>query len=330
MHIIYQSLNFSDYSHTMLGAACCLGFFGFLRVGEFTVNSPFNPKMHLAANDVQADSLVNLGSFRIHIKCSQTDPFHQGCYIYTGAGKRDLCHVRALSQYLHVCGSTPGPLFLLSESTPYIANGWHPVFNLSFPLLGSLVCNTGHSFRISAATSAASGGLPDHVIKTLGTWSIDAYQIYIHTPISTIVGVASLLTWHVFLAYLSLFLVVFVGCLGTLVVRGQGFPQPWAPLSLSDLAASARRVPSAWNGGSWLGCGDLPAMGAVFYLGAGWPQWKPLGIPGTHLPLKRGSWLNLVKCNLTMLTTTSLAVKRSTSLAVKRPMCLAGIQRSIP
>jgi len=33
-------------------------------------------------------------------------------------------------------------------------------------------------------------------------------------------------------------------------------------------------------------------MGAVFYLGAGWPQWKPLGIPGTHLPLKRGSWLN--------------------------------------
>ena len=48
----------------------------------------------------------------------------------------------------------------------------------------------------------------------------------------------------------------------------------------------------AWNGGSWLGCGDLPAMGAVFYLGAGWPQWKPLDIPGTHLPLKRGSGLN--------------------------------------
>ena len=47
----------------------------------------------------------------------------------------------------------------------------------------------------------------------------------------------------------------------------------------------------AWNGGSWLGCRDLPAMEAEFYLGAGWPQWKPLGVPGTHLPLKRGSWL---------------------------------------
>ena len=32
-------------------------------------------------------------------------------------------------------------------------------------------------------------------------------------------------------------------------------------------------------------------MGAVFYLGAGWPQWKPLGIPGSHLLLKQGSWL---------------------------------------
>jgi len=39
-------------------------------------------------------------------------------------------------------------------------------------------------------------------------------------------------------------------------------------------------VMGAWNGGSWLGCGNLPATGAVFYQGAGWPQWKPLGIPG--------------------------------------------------
>jgi len=56
-------------------------------------------------------------------------------------------------------------------------------------------------------------------------------------------------------------------------------------------------VTGAWNGGSWLGCGDLPAMGEVFYLGAGWPQWKPLGILGTLLPLKRGSWLNINNFN---------------------------------
>ena len=35
----------------------------------------------------------------------------------------------------------------------------------------------------------------------------------------------------------------------------------------------------------WLGCGDLPAMGAVFYLGAGWPQWRPPGYPRQPLSI---------------------------------------------
>ena len=120
----------------MLGAACCLGFFGFLHVG-----------------DVQADSLVNLGSFRIHMKCSQTDPFHQGCCIYTGAGKRDLCPVRALNQYLHVCGSTPGPLFLLSESTPLHRQWLTSSIQSILSTAGVPGCNTGHSFCIRTARS---------------------------------------------------------------------------------------------------------------------------------------------------------------------------------
>ena len=109
---------------------------------------------------------------------------------------------------------------------------------------------TGHSFCIVGTTiSAASCGLPDHLTKTLSKW----FRIRIRsicTPITTIVGVASQLTWQVLLAHLSSFLVVFVGCLRTLVVRGQDFPQLWAPLSLSKLVWVAPRVPSAWNGGS--------------------------------------------------------------------------------
>ena len=67
MYIIFRSLNFSDYSHTMLWAACCLGCFGFLRASEFTVNLFLNPDIHLAVSDVEADSLINPGSYRIHI-----------------------------------------------------------------------------------------------------------------------------------------------------------------------------------------------------------------------------------------------------------------------
>ena len=39
------------------------------------------------------------------------------------------------------------------------------------------------------------------------------------------------------------------------------------------------------RGGLWLGCSVVPAMGALFSLGAGCQKWKPLDIPGTQPPL---------------------------------------------
>lgn len=198
MLIIYCSLDFSVHDHTMLWAACCVWFFGFLPAGEFTVNSPFDPTMHLTVNDIQADSLSNCKNFRIHIKCSETDPFHQGCYIYTGTGtgKQDLCPMRALVQFLHLRGSARGPLFLLSDGTPlssqWLASSITSIFSSSRSRVPG--CSPGHSFHIGAAISVAYCGVPDHLIKTLGRWSSDANQLYICTPVSTILGVASQLT----------------------------------------------------------------------------------------------------------------------------------------
>ena len=51
-------------------------------------------------------------------KCFKTDPFRHGCLIYIGTGKPDLCPVRTITQYLHLRGSNPASLFLLSDGTP--------------------------------------------------------------------------------------------------------------------------------------------------------------------------------------------------------------------
>ena len=70
LRAIQHRLDFSRRDHVVLWTACCLGFFGFLRAGEFTVNSAFQPSIHMTVAYLQADSLVNPTCFKVHIKCS--------------------------------------------------------------------------------------------------------------------------------------------------------------------------------------------------------------------------------------------------------------------
>lgn len=89
----------------VLWTTCCLGFFGFLRAGEFTVNSSFNPTSHLMLADIQVDSPLNPLSFRIFIKCSKTDPFCRSCFVFLDCGSFLLCPVVSLENYLNIRGS---------------------------------------------------------------------------------------------------------------------------------------------------------------------------------------------------------------------------------
>ena len=105
-----------------------------------------------------------------------------------------IAGIMRLGQYLHICGSTSGPLFVLTVGTPQNGQWLTSSIQSILSLAGVLRCYTGHSFRIGAATLTASCGLLDHLIKTLGRWSSDVYQLYIHTSISNIVGVTNPLT----------------------------------------------------------------------------------------------------------------------------------------
>ena len=102
----------------MLWAACCLGFFGFLWAGEFTVNCAFDPSIHLTVQDLQVDAEANPSSLRVRIKSSKTDPFRQGFFIYLGRGQACLCPISAILTYLHPRGPSSGPLFINIHGQP--------------------------------------------------------------------------------------------------------------------------------------------------------------------------------------------------------------------
>ena len=60
-----------------------------------------------------------------------------------------------------------------------------PQENRLFPFSGTrrvrpLCPIKGHSFRLGAASTAATASLPDWLIKVLRRWSSDCYQLYIH------------------------------------------------------------------------------------------------------------------------------------------------------
>ena len=62
---IQRSLDLSTRDHIMLWAVCCLGFFGLLRAGEFTVNVSFQPSIHMTVSDLQADTMVDPMCYKV-------------------------------------------------------------------------------------------------------------------------------------------------------------------------------------------------------------------------------------------------------------------------
>ena len=108
------------YHHTMIWAACCTAFFGFMRCGEFTLpsHSAYDPTVHLSFSDVAVDSRTCPTFIRLTIKQSKTDRFRQGRFIYLEKTNCEVCPVEAILQYLSVRGATPGPLFLSDDRKP--------------------------------------------------------------------------------------------------------------------------------------------------------------------------------------------------------------------
>ena len=125
---------------------------------------------------------VNTKPGVVEITYSKTDQFGKGCFVVFALFDSCLRPVTALMSYLRLRGGEADPLFIFADKSPLTkvklfthlrkllsAAGWQGNYSL-------------HSFRVGAATTAASLGFPDHLIKALGRWSSDAYKVYIKLP----------------------------------------------------------------------------------------------------------------------------------------------------
>ena len=168
----------------MLWAVCCVGFFGFLRSGEMTAPEvgEIDPGQHLSFLDITVDDVENPRSLAVRIKQSKTDSFRQGLSIVLSRTELLLCPVAALLAYLVVQGNSEGPLFLL-RGKPLTCPKLVLKLRKAVAVTGLQPEKyAGHSFRIGATTTTAVCRVPVDIIKTLGRWKSQAYQLYVRIP----------------------------------------------------------------------------------------------------------------------------------------------------
>ncbi len=180
----------------MLRAVCCLAFFAFLRAGELTVPSDreYDATVHLSRGDIEIENPRSPSALSVRIKQSKTDPFRRGVSLYVGHTRSALCPVAAILDYLCARGPDPGPLFTFSDGRYQTKQRFVSAIREALKRAGVDQSKySGHSFRIRAATTAASRGMEDSIIQTLGRWESLAYLQYVQIPRPLLAGYSNLL-----------------------------------------------------------------------------------------------------------------------------------------
>jgi hypothetical protein len=131
--------------------------------------------------------------FILTLKQSKADPFRKGVDIKLFCTNSALCPKCQLArylkrrQYLFQGSASTDSCFINDNGAPLTRADFLRYLNITLTAAGfDNKLYTGHSFRIGAATSAASVRIEDHLIKTMGRWSSDSYCRYIQTPASAL------------------------------------------------------------------------------------------------------------------------------------------------
>ena len=134
-----------------------------MQVGKFTYPSmgAFTSD-RLSPRHIVVDSHTTSTHLTEDVRTSNTDPFKAGMTLLQGLTGDILCPVTAVLEFLAICPSSPGPLFLFKDdsalSCPSLVQVLHQALRTARVDDSQF---SGQSFRIRVATTVVRVGLPD-------------------------------------------------------------------------------------------------------------------------------------------------------------------------
>ena len=178
----------------LLWAACCLGYFGFLRSGEFTTTTTLPLQPAVCVSDVAVDSHHSPSIVKVTVRRAKTDPFGEGVNIFIGKTGTAICPVMAILHFMAVRPNVEGPNLVHANGSPLTRDQFVQMVKRALRTANiDATAYSGHSFRIGAASAAAAAGVPAYFIKMLGRWESEAYHLYIRTPRESLASISQLI-----------------------------------------------------------------------------------------------------------------------------------------
>ena len=167
----------SKENRNMVWCAMLFGFYGFLRISEYTNPNKWkysDKTRTLTSEDIDYhDDYIS-----INLKKSKTDQGQQGTTITLARNDTGLCPIKAYQKYIKSRSFQEGPFFVFKDSSFLTPQTFNQIIKSALPPTQQGVYSS-HSLRSGAASTAAAKGYPTYIIQSLGRWSSEAYRTYI-------------------------------------------------------------------------------------------------------------------------------------------------------
>ena len=158
---------FSAYYQILYNAMFNVAFFAFLRPGEMTES----------VHNLQF-SQVQVVHDCIHVTFISFKHYHgRPVTLIISTQKGSICPVQAVTKFIKIRGSVPGPFFVNPDGSPVKYTQLLEVFKLLNARVPNLSMSP-HSLRIGAATYATMAGYTQDQVTQMGRWHSDAVLKY--------------------------------------------------------------------------------------------------------------------------------------------------------